>query len=188
MSVPIASAPIALDPSTVTFDGPDCQHSIKTLADVAQIFADASGVDPATLLYSVDSFTQGDPSIPGHLNVGMTTLQPVTINGEYTMTRGHIHADRDAAEIYVGVEGTGLLLLDDLVGDVRVERVEPGSVHHIQGHQAHRLVNDSDAVLKVFAVWPTTAGYDYAAVEDAGGFGVRVFAGQGIINADSVDV
>ena len=68
-------------------------------------------------------------------------MEPVTIHGECNMTRGHFHMDWDCAEFYFGISGTGLLLLMDEDGKAWAERVAPGSLHHIDGHLAHRLIN-----------------------------------------------
>lgn len=81
------------------------------------------------------------------------------------MTRGHFHQDRDCAEFYFGVEGEGLLLLMDSEGEVWAEKIFKGSLHHIDGSLAHRVVNTGDVQLKVGACWPTTAGHDYDAIE-----------------------
>ena len=52
--------------------------------------------------------------------------------------------------------------------------VFPGSVHHIAGTLAHRLINTGDVPLKVRAVWPPCAGHNYDEVT-AHPFGFRVY-------------
>ncbi|WP_203566868.1 glucose-6-phosphate isomerase family protein [Aestuariimicrobium ganziense] len=167
--------PVELTLPALLVTGEPVQRSGKTLGELSSSYLDAQGVDPAMPLYAVDVWQRGETAQVGNLFVGMTTLQPGTVNGEYVMTRGHYHQDPNAAEIYVGVAGEGLLLLMTRDGDARTEQVRPGSIHHILGHEAHRLVNTGSEPLKVFAVWPTTAGYDYEAI-NADGFPVRVFA------------
>ena len=44
---------------------------------------------------------------------GLTVMQPVCVNGECNVTRGHFHEDLDCDEIYCGMGGEGLLLLMD---------------------------------------------------------------------------
>lgn len=158
--------------------GDPVESSRKRLREIDSSFSNVDGVDPETLLYSVDVWHRGDASVPGNLFVGMTTLEPGTVNGEFVMTRGHYHRDPHAAEVYVGVAGEGLLLLMTTDGQCRVEQVTPGSIHHILGHEGHRLVNTGHDQLKVFAVWPTTAGYDYEAIAHEG-FPFRVFEAAG---------
>lgn len=173
---------LQLDPTNWVLTGELWNVTVKTLADLPQTFLNVAGVNPATPLYHVHAYSKGDVAVDGNLYAGMTTLFPLTINGEYNMTRGHVHRNRHAAEFYIGVAGRGLLLLMDKDRACTVERVEPGSIHYIPGDVAHRLVNDSDNELRVFAVWPTTAGHDYEAIEPAG-FSLRVFSQVGIVPA-----
>ncbi|MFV0453184.1 MAG: glucose-6-phosphate isomerase family protein [Propioniciclava sp.] len=146
----------------------------KTLADVGHIYADITGIDPETHAYHVQSFCRGPVEQTGNLYAGMTTLPPLGFHGELNMTRGHYHADRDQNEVYVGVTGEGLLLLGAPDESWWAEPVSPGSVHHISGNTAHRLVNTGSEDLTVFAVWPTVAGHDYDTITPAT-FGVRVY-------------
>jgi glucose-6-phosphate isomerase len=143
--------------------GDEVQCSQKYLKDAA-FFQDKSGVDPETLLYDV--YFREEEAKPGHLNWGLTVLYPVTVNGEYNMTRGHYHMDREAMEYYWCLEGEGYLLLAE--GDECVkQKMEPGTLHCIPGHQAHRLVNTGSVPLKVACCWPSNAGHDYEAGKDA---------------------
>jgi len=64
--------------------------------------------------------------------------------------------------------------LQDEQGHTRLEQVRPGSVHHIAGFTAHRLINIGSDILSALAVWPSVAGHDYAAL--SGGFALRVTA------------
>ncbi|MEY8468458.1 glucose-6-phosphate isomerase family protein [Faecalibaculum rodentium] len=136
--------------------------SEKRLKDTS-FFADSAGVDPDLVLYEV--YARTDQAKEGELNWGLSLLHPVTVNGECCMTRGHWHENTDAAEYYWCVGGTGLLLLMDEQGHAWAEEMEPGSLHHIPGVLAHRLINTGDEDLKVACCWPTTAGHDYARVE-----------------------
>lgn len=132
------------------------------------------------IVYDVYSYTKGDPQIQGHLYWGLTVLKPLLINGECNMTKGHFHQDRDCSEIYFGIQGEGLLLLMDENGKCWAEKVYEGSLHYIDGHIAHRLINIGETELKVGACWPTTAGHDYAAIEK-NNFPYRIFKLDGKI-------
>ncbi len=146
----------------------------KLLKETNGLFADTSAADPEMLLYTVYSYETGDPEKAGHLYWGLTVMESVTINGECNMTRGHFHTDRNCAEFYFGIAGTGLLMLMDETGKTWAEKVSKGSLHHIDGHIAHRLINTGTEPLNVGACWPTTAGHDYAAIEKRP-FPCRVF-------------
>lgn len=146
--------------------------STKKLKDAA-FFTNKEGVDPEQILYQVYLL---EPSViqSGSLNWGLSVLNPVTINGECCMTRGHWHQDRECDEIYVGQSGCGLLMLMDESGTTWCEEVSTGSVHMINGKLAHRLINTGDEPLKVICCWPCRAGHDYAAAEEMP-FGCRVY-------------
>lgn len=154
----------------------------KLLKDIASIYASpkAASADNSKIAYSVYSYTNGDEKILGNLFWGLSVLYPFTVDGECNMTRGHFHQDRNCAEYYFGITGTGLLLLMDETGYTWAEHIERGSLHHIAGHLAHRLINTGAEILKVGACWPTTAGHDYKAIENSP-FGYRIFKKNGKI-------
>ncbi len=139
------------------------------------------GVDPETVLYEVQC-DDGDPEVPGSLSYGLTTIYPNRINGECPFTKGHWHMDETVEEVYEGESGTGLLMYMNHDGMTWCEKVFPGSVHHIAGTLAHRLINTGDVPLKVRAVWPPSAGHNYDEVT-AHPFGFRVYR-----NGDEIKV
>ena len=55
-------------------------------------------MDENLVLYEVRT-EGGDPKIPGSLRYGLTTLMPVTVNGECAFTRGHWHEDEDRKSV-----------------------------------------------------------------------------------------
>ncbi|MEY8323752.1 glucose-6-phosphate isomerase family protein [Lachnospiraceae bacterium 54-11] len=152
----------------------------KTLGEMKDAYRDTSGMEPYTLLYTTYSYEAGDSKKAGDLYFGLTVLEPVTVNGECCMTRGHFHLERNCAEFYFGISGSGLLLLMDDEGKTWAEKVEKGSIHHIAGNLAHRLINTGDEQLKVGACWPTVAGHDYEAIEKRN-FGYRILKKDGKI-------
>ncbi|MBR4455801.1 MAG: hypothetical protein IKS32_06220 [Solobacterium sp.] len=154
-------------------EGVSLSRGVKKLKDLAGYFRDVTGADPDTVLYEVQC-DDGDPEVSGSLSYGLTTLYPVLINGECAFTKGHWHTDETCEEIYAGESGAGLLMLMDHDGRTWCEAVFPGSVHHIRGNLAHRLINTGEEPLKVRAVWPPSAGHNYQAVEEQP-FGFRVF-------------
>lgn len=159
-------------------EGENVRHYQKFLHDVTGLYRDPHGIDPKTLVYEVYSFEEGHEGAPGDLYWGLTILKPLTIGDEYNMTRGHFHYDTACAEFYFGLSGEGLLLLMERGGRAWAERVHPGSLHHIDGSLAHRLINTGDTDLRVGACWPTAAGHDYASIE-ARDFPYRVMRCKG---------
>ena len=120
-----------------------------------------------------------------YMLIGMTCLHPVLVNGECNMTKGHFHVDEKDPEIYIGVEGEGLLILMDKEGYAYAEKVFPGSFHYIYGHMAHRLVNTCDEVFKAIAIWNENSGHDYDTIKKTP-FPKRVFkSGNNIVIKDA---
>ena len=61
-----------------------------------------------------------------------------------------------------------LILMNEDHSVVWVEKMEPGSVHYIGGHTAHRTANTGSTVLSFGAVWPSDAGHDYDTISQSG--------------------
>ena len=146
-------------------EGKDVVTATKVFSQNADIYRNGADVDPDMLMYTVYSYGEGNPDVPGNLYWGLTVLEPVQVHGECNMTRGHFHCDRNCAEVYFGAGGEGLLILMDEKGNAWAEKIFPGSLHLIDGKLAHRVVNTGDVPLKVGACWPTTAGHDYEATQ-----------------------
>ncbi len=152
-------------------EGDNAEKYTKYYKEVKELYSGRREDDP--VVYEVYSYTKG-ADVLGNLNWGLTVLKPVLIDNECNMTKGHFHVNKDCAEIYIGIAGEGLLLLMDEKGNTWAEKVYEGSLHHIDGKTAHRLVNTGDRDLKVGACWPTSAGHDYQAIQDKE-FGYRIY-------------
>ncbi|MEH8149882.1 glucose-6-phosphate isomerase family protein [Aeromonas veronii] len=174
----IPMIPPMLDFATGKLGGAELVEKSTTLADLQGLFADPhaeAALSPDTRLYRV-AMLPGNGG-EGDLNMGVTYLEAGRVGQEFFMTRGHIHARAEQAEYYFGLCGRGLLLLQDMAGVCRLEQVFAGSVHHIPGHVAHRLVNTGETQLSALAVWPAIAGHVYRLMAERG-FGLRVVAGK----------
>lgn len=155
--------------------GKDVSTAKKTYKEAKTFYSSIEhSIEDDRVMYEVYSYSAGDPTQVGNLNWGLTVMAPIYVNNECNMTRGHFHEDLDCAEFYFCLQGEGLLLFMDKEGTCFAEKMEVGSVHHIDGKYAHRLVNVGDIPLKVGACWPTTAGHDYKSIEEKP-FTVRVF-------------
>lgn len=139
-------------------------------------------VSPENPIYEVEMLDS--PQREGELYVGVTRLNPGRVGDEFYMTRGHFHRRREQGEVYFGLRGSGLLLLQNEQGEARLEQVMPGSLHIIPGFTAHRLINTGSEMLSALAVWPTAAGHDYASL--SGGFRLRVVEQDGKIQVQEV--
>lgn len=140
----------------------------RYLSDLRGSFHDPAAYEAALaagnpLLYEV---TAVEPATgDGQLHYGLGILQPGKIGDEYYLTKGHYHSHRPAAEIYVGLEGEGAMLLEDEAsGESRVVPLRANSVVYVPGHTAHRTMNTGTEPLVYLGVYPSNAGHDYGAI------------------------
>jgi glucose-6-phosphate isomerase len=141
----------------------------RYLLDLKGIFADERAFEQAVetkdnpLIYTVASVTPADG--PGQLHYGIGKIMPGRIGEEYYMTKGHYHAWRSAAEFYIGLEGAGMMLLEDEASGASLAvPLTPHSVVYVPGHTAHRTMNTGDVPLTYLGVYPAEAGHDYGAI------------------------
>ncbi|WP_433046807.1 glucose-6-phosphate isomerase family protein [Dactylosporangium sp. CS-033363] len=155
----------------------------KRLADLDGLFAD-SGAFAARLaheadrvIYHVDEFRPSDAA--GDLITGISTLSPGKVGEEFHMTRGHIHAQHDRAEIYHCLSGHGLMLMETLDGQTVVTELHPGVIAYVPPVHIHRSVNVGDTDLVTVFCYPADAGQDYGIIARAGGMRHRAVASAG---------
>lgn len=154
------------DPARGTIEGSTVTE--RRLSDMHDVYADTaaytaalSGGDP--IVYTVQSLEPGDGE--GDLHYGIGMIMPGRIGEEYYMTKGHLHFWRPAAEVYIGLKGTGAMLMEDEdSGDGRLVSFGEGSIVYVPGHTAHRTINTGDHPLVYIGVFAARAGHDYAAI------------------------
>ncbi|MBF0687946.1 MAG: cupin domain-containing protein [Cellulomonas sp.] len=131
-------------------------------------FAEAVAAQgPDRLAYHVDEHRYG--SAPGALIVGTSTLLPGRVGDEFAMTRGHLHARADRAELYHCLSGRGVMLMDTVDGRSQAVPMTPGVAVHVPGHWVHRTVNVGDEPFVTLFCYAADAGQDYDLISDAGG-------------------
>jgi len=152
----------------------------KYLKDIAGIYLNPeAAINSAEVAYEVTSELHDDlPDTHGALNWGVTTMFPLSVDGECCMTRGHFHEDIHQPEYYLGICGDGHLLCWDGEDELLIYHMKPGALVYIEGKYAHRLINTGNEVFKVAACWAVHAGHNYAAIESRG-FPARVFKVDG---------
>jgi glucose-6-phosphate isomerase len=153
----------ALEPYTTRIE--------RRASDMRGAFADAAvlerlveGGDP--LVYEVLQYDV--PEEVGQLICCTTVIHPGTAGDEYFMTKGHYHSVRDTGEVYVGLSGSGYLLLMTEEGESAATPMEHGTVAYVPPRWAHRTVNTGDEPFVFFAVYPGQAGHDYGSIEETG--------------------
>lgn len=140
----------------------------RRLSDLAGVFADSAAYELAvsrenSLVYAVSSVEPGAGE--GDLHYGLGMIMPGRIGDEYWQTKGHLHAWRPAAELYVGLRGEGAMLLEDeTTGQSRLVPLLPQALVYVPGHTAHRTVNTGSEPLLYLGIYPARAGHDYASI------------------------
>ncbi|MDA3874882.1 MAG: cupin domain-containing protein [Kiritimatiellae bacterium] len=142
----------------------------RRLSDLRGCFADTEAYEAARksddpVLYEVTAIepATGD----GQLHYGLGILYPGKIGNEYYLTKGHLHSHRPAAEIYVGLKGQGVMLLEDEAsGESRMASLAANQVVYVPGHTAHRTLNTGTEPLMYLGIYPSNAGHDYGAIAE----------------------
>ena len=142
----------------------------RRLSQLAGVFADTAVYhqtlaqsDP--LIYSVASVAPAEGD--GQLHYGIGKIMPGCIGQEYFMTRGHLHEWREAAEIYIGLSGSGLMLLEDeKTGASQLLELRVNTAVYVPAHTAHRTINIGDIPLTYLGIYSARAGHDYGALAE----------------------
>lgn len=125
-------------------------------------------------------FATAGESRPGELIVGTSTLQPGKVGDEFNMTRGHIHQINDRAEMYYCLSGHGLMLLENLAGEVEAIEMQMAQMVYVPGGWIHRSVNIGATPLVTLFCYSSDAGQDYSIIEKSNGMAMLVVDdGQG---------
>lgn len=157
-------------------------HYEKRLGDMAGVYRDDEAFQealaqdgPDALVYRVEEHRTDDGA--GALIIGTSTLQPGRYGDEFAVTRGHLHAKADRAELYHCLSGTGVMLLETLAGRTETYPLRAGEAVHVPGHWVHRSVNvGTDPFVTLFC-YGADAGQDYELIRRAGGMKSLVVAG-----------
>ena len=166
----ILSAPLSF--REMQLRGGSLDRIARRVGDLGDIFYDKvayAGMPKDRLVYEVVSNFPVPAGTEGGLFLGITYIHPGKVGDEYFMTKGHFHQVRNRAEIYICMEGEGvLILMNEERTHVWGERMEPGSIHCISGYTAHRTANTGNGILSFGACWPSDAGHDYATISEYG--------------------
>jgi glucose-6-phosphate isomerase len=127
---------------------------------------------PDDLVYSVTEHRAGNDA--GALIVGTSTLRPGSYGEEFAMTRGHLHAIADRAELYHCLAGHGVMLLESIAGDHRAVELVEGQAVHVPGHWVHRSVNVASVPFVTLFCYSADAGQNYELISRAGGMATLV--------------
>lgn len=142
----------------------------RSLSELRGMFRDEVAYEAAlqkedSLLYTVCSVEPADTE--GNLHYGLGIIYPGKIGDEYVLTKGHYHTMRKAAEIYIGLRGEGVMLLEDEnTLESKMVSLKAGEIVYVPGHTAHRTMNTGSEPLAYLGVYPWNAGHDYGAIAE----------------------
>jgi len=156
------------DPATGTIG--DAPQVKRYLADLRGCFRDTEAYERALthdnpLVYTVAAV---EPAVgEGDLHYGLGVIYPGLVGDEYFLTKGHLHAWRAAAELYIGIAGEGVMLLEDeATEETHLVPLQPNSAVYVPGHTAHRTVNTGVVPLTYLGVYPARAGHEYDVIAE----------------------
>jgi glucose-6-phosphate isomerase len=142
----------------------------RYLSDLAGFFVDEAAYQQARnegdpLVYQVSAVEPAHS--PADLHIGLGVVMPGQIGREYYLTKGHLHEKRESAEIYIGLEGKGVMVLEDEeTGNTTMQPLNKHRIVYVPGHTAHRTCNIGDQPLKYLGVYAADAGHDYGAIAE----------------------
>lgn len=182
-TAPAQPVKLTLAPGEGALHGSDGRYE-KRLKDLEGLYQDADAfeallaLDDRSPVYWVENCQREQG--PGGLITGLSVLEPGKVGDEYFMTRGHLHVKADRAELYVGVAGHGVMLLDTLDGQSQAVEVRPGEAVYVPGYWVHRSVNVGTERFATMFCFAADAGQDYDIIARAGGMKQLVVAdGEG---------
>jgi glucose-6-phosphate isomerase len=152
---------------------PDREPAVRTLGDLDGFFQrPTAGGGVVYRVYAIPV-----PKANSEVMCSTTIMEPGEVEGEFYLTKGHFHTQRDRSEIYIGLSGEGRLVMATEDGHHVVEPMRRGTVNYIPGGWAHRSVNVGDDQLVFFAAYVGDAGHDYETIE-RDGFPILIVKGQ----------
>jgi glucose-6-phosphate isomerase, archaeal len=154
---------------------------MRHLRDMRGFYADAAAeAELATsdpLIYEVN-YAYVPKEVPGELGICTTIIHPGKVGDEYFMTKGHFHGKIDRAELYFGLSGSGMLVMETPDGQTNAQPMIAGTSAYVPPHWAHRTVNVGSEPFVFLACFPSDAGYDYGTIAERG-FGIIIVERDG---------
>ncbi len=147
-------------------------HITRNLSAMRGQFLDQQAYDELlakgdALVYEVYEIRR--PEVAGEFLMGVSVIHPGKVGREFFMTKGHFHAIRETAEIYICMKGEGYMVMENSEGESSVEPFTPGKVLYVAPGWAHRSVCTSrQEDLVFFFAYPANAGHDYGTIEKQG--------------------
>jgi len=146
-------------------------YKARRLSDLRGIYQDEAAYTAAmangdVIVYETYE-TATSPKIGG-LQFSIDTIYPGKVGREYNMTRGHAHEPTDCVELYLGIHGQGMVLIERPSGDFEALELKPGILLYVPENCLHRTVNTGDSTLTFLTVYPAHAQARYERMPQEG--------------------
>ena len=155
----------------INLKGPYGKKTYRRLSDLRFYFSDQKAVnnllkksDP--ILYEV--YENKVPHEGEHLTFATTILYPGKVGKEFYFTKGHFHFNPDGAETTIGIEGSGIVLIQDRKGKCKSEPIKPFVITYSPPGWAHRVINNSSKKLVFLSICKADVGHDYESITKKG--------------------
>ena len=145
------------------------EKMVRRASDMRGFFYDEKALE--------EMISKGDPIIyevyavpnngEGEISYAVTVIHPGKVGKEFHMTKGHYHKIKNRGELYIGIRGKGLILMQK-GEDVKIEEIERGNIVYVPPYWAHRSVNVGSEDLVFLAIYPGDAGHDYGSIAEKG--------------------
>ncbi len=166
-----------VDLATGLMTGTD-SHYQKRLGELTGLYADARAFEALAasrgdeVVYDVTDHRPNAKA--GDLITGVTRMGAGKVGDEFFMTRGHIHANVDRPELYFGLKGHGLMLMEAPDGATRIVEIRANTVCYVPPRWIHRSVNVGKSDFVMLFCYPADSGQDYAIIERSNGMRTRI--------------
>ena len=150
----------------------------KRFRDLDGLYADSAAFEALAktggdrVVYEVTDHRPS--SLAGDLITGVTRMLPGQVGEEFFMTRGHVHAVVDRPELYYGLKGRGLMVLESADGESRIVEIAPNVVCYVPPYWIHRSVNVGDSDFVMLFCYPADSGQDYDIIQRSNGLRKRI--------------
>jgi len=145
------------------------ERVIRRASDMLNFYQDEEALkkmiengDP--IIYEVYGVTREGE---GELSYAITILHPGKVGDEYFMTKGHYHEKRNRGELYIGLQGKGLLLIQK-ENEVKWIEMDRGKIVYVPPYFAHRSINIGNDDFVFLAIYPGDAGHNYGSIAEKG--------------------
>ena len=163
--------PFALGFSLVTGLSGERKPTRRKLSGMKGMYADLEAFD--AILAGGDSlvyefYELGAPEDAGDIAFGTSIVYPGKVGDEYYMTKGHFHEIIETGEVYICLQGNGIMLQENPEGEWSALELSPGKAVYCPKRFAHRSINTGNVPLVTFFAFRGDAGHDYGTIETKG--------------------